>query len=124
MKKSEKIIGKLTDGQLSVFRGLQHCLKAGSFAIEVTAKCYDNKEIGLGTAKSFIHEILGELEIRKKLEAQMWDKIKAEFNIGEEFNRLWIDPDTGEIHLLTEEYFKESVNGNIDIRRFDIMWKN
>jgi alanyl-tRNA synthetase len=125
MKKYDRQIGILTKGQLDVFRSVQHCVQASKVVIDACIKARDEKTIEHKTAFDFIHSSMIEIEKRKKLEMQMWDKIKEEYNISnEEFRKTHIDEDTGNIYILTDEYFEKSVNGNFDINKFNIMWNS
>ena len=95
MKKIEKVIGKLTESQLEVFRGLQHCLNAAKFVIDECISLYYKRECDFISASEFIKATIHELEQRKKLEYQMWENIKKQFNLSnEEFTRLEINEDT------------------------------
>lgn len=123
MKKFEREIGVLTEGQLKVFHGLEHCLNAARFCIDVTAKSYDDNHCSLGTAKSFIQQILHELEDRKKLEYEMWIRIKVQYNLtDDEFLRCHINPDNGIVSLYTKEYFDKSQSGRLDLSKFGLVW--
>lgn len=118
MIRIEKVLGILNTGQLEVFRGLQHCLKAARLAVETTAETHTDGKCSLATAKSFIKEILYELETRKKMEFEMWSRLKEEYNIGDkDFSRLEINPDSGELCLLNKEFVD-----NVDLRKFNVMW--
>ena len=118
MNKVDKTIGRLTPQHLEVFRNLGYCLEAAKFAIDVIAKCHEDKECGLVTARDFIREILFELEHRKKLEMEMWDRIKKEYNVSDEdFAKLEINPDNGDINVLNGTY-----KDGIDLRKFNLIW--
>ena len=123
--KIEKTLGKLEDNNLEIFRKLRHCLKAARFCIDVVSDSYDNEKIKLATARDFIKEILFEIEIRKNLEHNIWTKLKKSYELSDdEFKRLHIDEDSGEISILTKEYFEKSYNGEIDLKKFNLVWNN
>ena len=123
MKKIERKLGDLTASQKEVVRGLQHCLEAGKFCIQVTVKGYNDKEYSLDTARDFIKSTLHNLEDTKKLEWQMWEKIRKQYELNDdEFKRTWIDIDNGTVNILTPEYFEASMNGRMDIQKFNVMW--
>jgi hypothetical protein len=125
MKKFERKIGVLTEGQLKVFHGLEHCLKAARFCIEVTAKAYDQKYCELETARDFIKQVLHELEDRKKLEYEMWDKLRKQYNLtDEEFVRCHINPDNGDINIYSKEYYENSQSGKLDLTKFGLIWSS
>ena len=123
MKKIERKLGSLNENQLDVFRKLECCLKAARFCIDKVTETYDKGECKLSTSRDFIKEILLELEDRKFIEMRMFDKIKNDYKLNDdEFRRLEINPDNGDINILTKEYFELSKNGNLDIRKFDLIW--
>ena len=123
MKKFEREIGTLTEGQLKVFHGLEHCLKAARFCIEVTAKSHDDKLCNLETARSFIQQVLHELEDRKKLEYEMWVRIREEYKLtDDEFPRCHVNSDNGVISIYSKEYFEKSQDGRQDLTKFNVIW--
>lgn len=125
MKKFEREVCNLTDSQLEVFRNLSHCLNAARFCIDTVIKSHDDDECKLSTAHNFIQQVLFELEDRKKLEYRMYENIAKDNRLSEqEMLKLDINPDNGKVHILTDEYFKESQEGRLDLRKFDIMWRS
>lgn len=123
MKKKERVLGKLSEEQLEVFRGLEHCLNAASFIIDVVSENIDKKHTSFDTGRSLIEATLHELEGRKIMEMAMYDRLKREYFLtDEELSKIEIDPDNGEVYILDNEYFEMSHNGKLDIKKFNLMW--
>ena len=118
--KYERKLGELTEKDLDTFRSLQHCLNAAKLLIRESEKLEDEGDIQHETAIAFIRSTLYELEDRKKLELSIWDKIGQKYNLTkEEFERLDIDTDTGEIYILTKEYAEKRTK----MSRLDMIWE-
>ena len=102
MKKKEKTLKVLTENQLKLFHKLTTCEQA---------------------AKWLIQEVMHKMEEQQILMKEMWKQIKKECNIDyEDMPRVNLDEDTGEVYLVTKEYFELSLGGDIDIKKFRMEW--
>lgn len=122
--KFERTLGKLTERQLDVFRSLQHCLNAARTCLHMANELHESGKCTMLSVKSFTQQVLFELEDRKKMEYRIYEKLAKEYELTEdEFLRLDINPDSGNVKILDKDYFAKSQDGRMDIRKLDLIWR-